>query len=279
MYKFHLDPKFISNREKRSRSLQPYVPNVRHESENIYSYSRASGTTLSKLDHEFFFEFLSFAMDFWSKTLDEIETDQIKIKILNFYKEKTSLRVKEFLNKEPYKVSKINDENVSDINSLIQRIDWDKVQKNIRIVRSHGDLHPDNIIFDTSRGEFTLLDWRQDIAGYTDFFGDIYYDLAKILHGLIVDHELVQKNQFESKINEGEAHYGMDTVEKKKKWIKEFKSFCSNNDIDFELVEFHTALIYLNIATLHHDPYDQFLFILGHSMLNRSNSFVKSSDY
>ena len=32
---------------------------------------------------------------------------------------------------------------------------------------------------------FMFLDWRQDFAGYLSI-GDVYYDLAKLMHGLIV---------------------------------------------------------------------------------------------
>ena len=43
---------------------------------------------------------------------------------------------------------------------------------------------------------FTFLDWRQDFAGLINY-GDIYYDLAKLLHGLIVSHRLINNNYFQ----------------------------------------------------------------------------------
>ena len=43
---------------------------------------------------------------------------------------------------------------------------------------------------------FRLLDWRQDFGSSLNY-GDIYYDFAKLLHGMIVSHDIVLKNQFE----------------------------------------------------------------------------------
>ena len=35
------------------------------------------------------------------------------------------------------------------------------------------------------KNKFTLIDWRQDFAGETEF-GDLNYDLAKLLGGIII---------------------------------------------------------------------------------------------
>ena len=59
----------------------------------------------------------------------------------------------------------------------------------------HGDLHGSNIIYD--KNKFTLGDWREKF-GDDIRTGDIYYDLAKIYHGLIVNHEFIRKNQFKN---------------------------------------------------------------------------------
>ena len=44
--------------------------------------------------------------------------------------------------------------------------------------------------------KFTFLDWRQDFNGIITY-GDLYYDLGKLMHGIIVSHEIVNKNKFE----------------------------------------------------------------------------------
>ena len=50
-------------------------------------------------------------------------------------------------------------------------------------------------IIETPDG-FCLIDWRQDFAGDLEV-GDVYYDLAKLNHNLIINHDLINKNLFD----------------------------------------------------------------------------------
>ena len=61
--------------------------------------------------------------------------------------------------------------------------------------RFHGDLHFENIIYQKKKKDFVFLDWRHDFGGEIKY-GDLYYDLAKINHGLIVSHDEVIKKNF-----------------------------------------------------------------------------------
>ena len=49
------------------------------------------------------------------------------------------------------------------------------------------------ITYKYSKKKFILLDWRQNFAGYLNK-GDIYYDLSKIMHGILVSHNKVYNN-------------------------------------------------------------------------------------
>ena len=55
--------------------------------------------------------------------------------------------------------------------------------------------HPENILID-NKNEIKLLDWRQGYGDGMYEFGDVYYDLAKFMHGLIVDHKRVHSNDY-----------------------------------------------------------------------------------
>jgi hypothetical protein len=48
-----------------------------------------------------------------------------------------------------------------------------------------------------------------------------------------------------------------------------FVRWLEDNDYDTKKVRVMTALIYLNIAALHHNPYSLLLFALGKSMLKK----------
>jgi hypothetical protein len=269
MIKFHTSVKFIENRVTRAESLYPYVPEVKHDSANIYSYERVNGETLSKAPSSSFKEFLEFCIRFWTFNTKNLEIYDCKKKYIEFYQEKTKNRIQEFLNLYPnYNVTEINKVNVIALDELLSKINWDDLT-NIDLGRVHGDLHPDNVIYSDHGSKFSLLDWRQDLAGDVAAAGDIYYDLAKINHGLIVDHEKVSRNEFMVSISDNHAKIQMEMTEKKQKWKNEFDQFVKQRQFDVNKIELLTALIFLNIAVLHHKPYSQFLFVLGHEMLDK----------
>ena len=74
----------------------------------------------------------------------------------------------------------------------MKNINWTALSDGIPVLY-HGDFQPENII--VNQNKYNLIDWRQDFARNLDL-GDIYYDLAKLYHGLIVDHEVIRNNMF-----------------------------------------------------------------------------------
>ena len=78
--------------------------------------------------------------------------------------------------------------------------------------RFHGDFHFENILFNKINKKFKFLDWRQDFGGNINV-GDIYYDLAKLLHGMIVSHEVIQKNNFFVKWTDNQILYNIKRKE------------------------------------------------------------------
>lgn len=269
MIKFHTSTKFIENRVTRAKSLYPYVPEVKHDSANVYSYERVNGETLSKAATNSFKEFLEFCTKFWTLDIKNLEIYDCKKKYIDFYQLKTYNRIQEFLNFFPnYNVTVINNKNVNSLDLLLSKINWNYLT-DINLGRVHGDLHPDNVIYSAQEAKFSLLDWRQDLAGEVAAAGDIYYDLAKINHGLIVDHEKISRNEFMVKISDNYAKIEMKMTGKKRRWKNEFDQFAKQMKFDVNKIELLTALIFLNIAVLHHEPYNQFLFVLGHEMLDK----------
>jgi thiamine kinase-like enzyme len=186
---------------------------------------------------------------------------------MSFYKEKTEKRVFQYFSRfrVPDKEERINDVQVPKLSDLLDKIDWDLLSEG-KPTRYHGDLHFENILV-AENGEFWLLDWRQNFAGLKDY-GDVYYDLAKLYHGIIVSHELVNKNYFNIK-REGEVvTFDILRNHKLTEAEKLFENFIIDQGLDLYKVKLLTALIFLNIAPLHHYPYSEFLFYLGKYQLN-----------
>ena len=82
---------------------------------------------------------------------------------------------------------------VKSCSELLTSIDWNWLCSG-KPGRFHGDFHFENIIFSDDE-DFIFIDWRQDFGGDLSV-GDIYYDLAKLMHGLLVSHNMVVNNMF-----------------------------------------------------------------------------------
>ena len=171
--------------------------------------------------------------------------------------------------KDKYEI--INDTKVMPVFKLLKKINWENMSNGIP-VRFHGDYHFENIVYDKKK--FIFLDWRQDFNGILDY-GDIYYDLAKLLHGIIVSHQNVVDNKFSIIKNKTKTFISIKKINNYKKIFQKYLSWLSENNYDLNKVHLITALIYLNIATLHHHPYDKFLFSLGKLYLNN----ILNNDY
>ena len=268
--KFSIDPAFIQNRVKRAASLKGFVPEIIASTESMYAYKKVEGEVFSKSPSLANFSyFLDWATHFWQKKdLNAQEKKTFEQACQNFYKEKTYKRVKQYFTTFERMDSEewINGEKMPSIFTVMDALDWDHLIQGIP-ARIHGDLHFENMLVNANgQKAFTLLDWRQDFGGLLDY-GDLYYDLAKLNHGLIVSHELIAKNLFSviQKLN----HIDFDFLRKQQLVACEqyFKQWALQNGYDYPKIQIMTALIFLNIATLHHAPYSFLLFYLGKSML------------
>jgi len=265
--KFFKDPKIIRGRVERSKILSKYeiVPKIIKKSEHFYSYDYINGDVISKIiTDDLMYKFLNWCHDTVWKKIELNENKKIKFKSMcqNLHEYKTKDRIQKWFDSKividiP---EKINGYNISTTKSLLSRIDWDEINKGIPVL-CHGDLHFENIIY-TEDEKFICIDWRQDFGGQFEY-GDLYYDLCKLSHGLIVNHESVFKNLYTLKKDRNEIYIdimqSMNTIRCK----NIFEKFIKSIDVDFYKVRILTYLVYLNIAILHHSPYNEFLYYLG----------------
>lgn len=264
--KYSRDEQFIVDRCQRSKDLAGFVPKIISKSKNMYSYNEVRGNTLARvLNAPIFDNFLNFINELWKPVLVE-STDQFDLICDQFYRQKTYDRVNQYFMRFGQKdePEEVNGVQLPTLNSLLERVDWDSLSHGIP-VRFHGDLHFENILVSEDY-QFVLLDWRQNFGG-TQKYGDLYYDLAKLYHGIIVSHELINKDQYSINADGGVITYDFLRSHRSVEAEKQFKSFVSNKGYDWKKVQVLTALIYLNIASLHHYPYAELLFYLGKSML------------
>lgn len=267
--KFSDDAGFIAGRVARAKELEDFVPRITAASRNMYRYDKAPGNVFSEIITLPLFEkLLDYSKPFWRPALlSEKGRQDFQQGCLAFYREKTLARIEQF-----YKTfSKSDDEHLINgrhiprLDHLLGQLDWEWISQGLP-GRFHGDFHFENILYDSQRDRFTFLDWRQDFAGALDT-GDIYYDLAKLNHGLIVCHELIARDQYEATWEGNEIRYDFLRKHILVECEKGLFAFLKKEGLDVQRVIILTALIYLNIAALHHYPYCLLLYGLGKEML------------
>lgn len=269
--KFSLDKDFVFERIERSKRLNDeLIPKILDFRENYYTYQYKNGSILSKCVNLPIFSNLlnKLEKDFWKiKEIDEEEKHSFNKKCLDFYKIKTKSRVDKFFTRFNCEDSehRINGIHVPTVKDLLHKIDWDVISNGIPS-SFHGDLHFENILL-TEEAKFLLVDWRQNFSGSLEY-GDIYYDFAKLLHGIIVSHDMVKNDLYLIDEDENIININIHRNQTHVEIEQAFYKFLYDKGYDVKKVKILTALIYLNIAALHHHPYSNFLFFFGKYMLN-----------
>ena len=267
--KFSTDCKFIQNRFQRANKIKDFVPKVLELRNNMYSYNKVQGNILSDVITLPLFEgLLKHSQNFWSKkNLKSEEQEFFEKKCHKFYHDKTLERIDLFYKNfgKQDKTESINGEEMPKLSKLLNTIDW-KNLANGNPGRFHGDFHFENILWEPKKEQFIFLDWRQDFGGDLEV-GDIYYDLAKLLHGMIVSHELILNNHFSIEWKEDRILFELKNKKINRECEKKFYEWCEEYGYSLKKVKILTAIIYLNIAALHHYPYSLLLYALGKFLL------------
>ena len=261
--KFFDDAQITARRVKKSKIYQNIFPKIDSYSNQFYSYNFLEGDTLYKKNNiEIFGKLLNWLHnDVWIKK--EKNYDVIRKACYKFYKEKTDVRLKLFF-KKYLNINQnlpINGIIVPPIASTIEKLPWDDLLNGIPTF-IHGDLQFDNIIYNSGKRKFTLLDWRQDFAGNLDF-GDLYYDLAKLYGGIILNYDLIKLNLFDYYEDKKQISIDFSQRYQSQSYIKILEKYIVDNGYNLKKIKILVGLIYLNMSPLHHAPFDKLLFHFG----------------
>ncbi len=257
-------------RVQRAQMLGDAVPKILGSTQHFFVYEKAKGTIGTGMNTVQMLAFLDWCEDTLWHVAPSVNWLRFTANCHAFYHTKTLDRLTQFRQKTGIRDSYvvINGVEVKGVYDLLGMVDWCDLAKGIPTATFHGDLHPSNILIDG--GSFKLLDWRNGFGAELEV-GDVYYDLAKINHGLIVSHDLVDQNLFTVDV-EGHVRIDLDILRKQKliECQQAFFAWCVDHGYSTERIDILTALIFLNIAALHHRPYDKFLYYLGQKMLSEA---------
>ena len=267
--KFFSDSRVVTNRVKRTAFLENTIPELKVSGTNFYVYDFHEGQLMShSINPESISTLLEWAkINLWSKepttTIANIESV-----VENFYVTKSIFRINSFNESRSIKdeVCQINNMSILSAKSLIMNAK-PYLTDNVKMGRFHGDFILDNILI--SNSGFKLIDWREDFGGNFEF-GDIYYDLAKLNHSLHVNHGLVQNGDFFVITDHSEIKCGILRKDVQVEMERNLKKFTDSEGLNWKKIEILTALIWLNMAPLHHHPFDKFLYYYGRYNLQRA---------
>jgi len=89
------------------------------------------------------------------------------------------------------------------------------------------------------------------------------YDLAKLLGGIILNYDYIKKGLFNYSEKNEEKQFDFATKISTSKFEKIFYDYLISNDLNIKKIKILTGLIFLNMAPLHHKPFNFILFALG----------------
>ncbi len=269
--------KKIINRHK---LLQPITPSISEIDQNLFSYSYIKGRLLSETRNV---KFINTLLSYF-----EVQTNKATQKGVDFEKfysdcntmwfEKLRHRVDKF-DKEMKTLDKIkfiNGLEVGTVNEMIAAINHKKFLKNCIPCLFHGDPSPENVIFDLNQN-LRLIDPRPTF-GESNIIGDLYYELAKVDHALIVNGQLIRSNRYGFKVERSkEALIWIDEKKEFNIFRNKIYEFCKCKKWSTMQLSFATCMTLLSICNVHTNKnYNKFLLLAGKYMLRRVSEDLKN---
>jgi choline kinase len=264
--KFFYDEKIVANRVERAHALGHLVPRILGSAPNFYSYQYAHGLLLSSVVNEKTMKrFLQWSRDCLWKPIGKKNREFYR-RCRKFYVEKTEKRIHQFLAQREIEDEEeiINGEVVPRVFDMLRLIP-EKYLCDVPPYQFHGDYILDNVLW--LPDGFTLLDWRQDFGGDTEA-GDVYYDLAKLNHNLIFNHDIIGHGHYCVKKN---GYVKVDLLVSRNLEVcrQVLEATVKDMGMDYQKVELLTAIVWLNMSPLHTYPLDVFLYYFGKYNLYR----------
>jgi NDP-sugar pyrophosphorylase family protein len=267
--------KFFVNQEVTQRrvlksSLNPKVfPQITYQAGQFYAYDFQAGQTLYETNNEHIFrQFLQWLeTDLWKP--QSISPEIMSATCLKFYQDKTMERLAMYHQKYANSVepTKVNGNTIPSITNLLSALPWTRLTEGIPCFM-HGDLQFDNVLYDITSDKFLLLDWRQEFGGHVEF-GDLYYDLAKMYGGIILNYDYIKLNLLSYSEKEDGVFFDFAQRFQTDNYLRVLSNYIQEKGYDIAKVRILVALIYLNMSPLHHYPFDKMLYSLGRELLHK----------
>tara|TARA_R110000823_G_scaffold192591_1_gene324161 strand:- start:6283 stop:7854 length:1572 start_codon:yes stop_codon:yes gene_type:complete len=267
--KYFSDSAKCKNRILRIQHLDDTIPSITEINENMYCYDYAEGEVLSMInsitDLRAFLDF--YKIHFMGPRNNKTELFLRDCK--KMYMNKSYQRASFYEDTKIDKIEYINGIRVKPIKEILDQIKWDEIFEKAIPSRFHGDFQPENII---RNEDFILIDWRESF-GDSITTGDIYYDLGKLYHGLVINGKLMLDSHYKMRYINKEAELSFLLKSNLVNLLFELKRFCCENNLCWKNVLLVGVLNYINIAPFYANDknknYSEFIFLLGKLLLSK----------
>ena len=258
--KWWLDPSIAEKKYRKAQTNLAVYPNNCQYKNSHMAYDLFPGQTLYQRNHHVIFDRLLFWLhnEVWKLSDHELVTPA-----LNFYMNKTLQRIDMFLKRYPNleTVNYVDGVAVKDYRHYLNQINWVALASTCRVGYTHGDLQFDNVIV-SPMNEFKIIDWRQDFGGVVEV-GDIYYDLAKLSGGFIINYAKIKHHNFNFEQDGDAVTLSIPNIDNILVYQTKLKKYIIDNNLDYNKVQQLIPIIFWNMAPLHTAPFDKFLWYLG----------------
>lgn len=258
--KFINDENINMKRILRGLILYPLTPKIIGSSTNLMQMELVNGVILSEVYKDgIIYDLLQWAREhLWIKS----DTNAIYIDCCKrFYIAKTLKRISElpFINNER---SIINGLDCGNIQVLINSIQTDLLCTDT-FVQFHGDFILENIILEEGK-KYKLIDWRHEFDDQLTH-GDMYYDLAKLRHNIILNHKNINDGLFkiENDNEENKVIVDLKCNYFHMQQLEDYDRFIAEYGYNLKKIKILTAIIWLNMAPLYDGKFRDFLFYFG----------------
>jgi choline kinase len=270
--KWWSDSEIVESKLKKPKYLAGAFPKNSTAKGQFYRYDFVQGENFYDLvTPKNFTNFLNWMVsEVWEKQTIEMKED-----LLDFYKVKTTSRIEMLesrLTSPEYNPSNVDNIKVKNWKYYFNSIDWDLLIYCNYPSFIHGDLQFDNIIYQNKINKFILIDWRHEFGGLK-LYGDLYYDFAKLLGGILHNYKLIKKGKFSMNYESGRAMISIPSAPNRDELIKVLFKTAKSLNLNTRKIWLLVPLILWNMAPLHKEPFSNICWNLGLKYFETNHEF------
>lgn len=137
----------------------------------------------------------------------------------------------------------------------------------------HGDFCFNNILYDQYSGTIRLIDPRGSFGdNHPGIFGDIKYDLAKLLHSSVYHYDYIVNDLFHYEVSDGKINYSFNLRQNHELLASLSFELVKKLGYDPGAIKIIVALLFISMCPLHEESIDRQKLMYAHGLylLNKS---------